>query len=57
MVTGLSTSEAEKRLAEHGKNALTPPERPSFLRKLWAQINSALIWILLAATIISGAQQ
>ena len=52
---GLTTAEAEKRLAEHGPNALAPPEKPSFLRKLWAQINSALIWILIAATIISGA--
>ena len=54
---GLTTAEAEKRLVEHGPNALAPPERPSFLRKLWAQINSALIWILIAAVIISGAQQ
>ena len=54
---GLSSAEAAKRLAEHGKNSLTPPERPSFLRKLWAQINSALIWILLAAAIISGSLQ
>ena len=57
LVTGLTTAEAEKRLLEHGPNALTPPERPSFARKLWAQINSALIWILIAAAIISGAQQ
>jgi magnesium-transporting ATPase (P-type) len=45
--SGLTSAEAAKRLAEHGKNALTPPKRPGFLRKLWAQINSALIWILL----------
>ena len=44
---GLTAAEAAKRLVEHGKNSLTPPERPGFLRKLWAQINSALIWILL----------
>ena len=54
---GLTAIEAAKRLTENGLNALAPPERPSFLRKLWAQINSALIWILLAAVIISGAQQ
>ena len=53
---GLSAAEAQARLAAHGRNAMTPPERPSFLRKLWAQVNSALIWILLAAAIISGAQ-
>jgi hypothetical protein len=46
-VQGLSSAEAAKRLLEHGPNALTPPERPGFFRKLWAQINSALIWILL----------
>ena len=57
METGLSSEEAGRRLVSQGKNAMTPPERPSFLRKLWAQINSALIWILLAATIISGAQK
>jgi magnesium-transporting ATPase (P-type) len=54
---GLSAAEAQARLAAHGRNAMTPPERPSFLRKLWAQINNALIWILLAAGIISGAQE
>jgi magnesium-transporting ATPase (P-type) len=53
---GLTTAEAEKRLAENGPNKLAPPERPSFLRKLWAQINSALIWVLLAAVVVSGAQ-
>ena len=47
IATGLTADEAAKRLQEHGLNALTPPERPGFLRKLWAQINSALIWILL----------
>jgi magnesium-transporting ATPase (P-type) len=53
---GLTTAEAEKRLAEQGPNRLAPPERPSFIRKLWAQINSALIWVLLAAVVVSGAQ-
>jgi magnesium-transporting ATPase (P-type) len=53
---GLTTTEAEKRLAEQGQNRLAPPERPTFIRKLWAQINSALIWVLLAAAVVSGAQ-
>ena len=53
---GLSAAQAASRLAAHGPNKLTPPERPSFLRKLWAQVNNALIWILIAAAIISGAQ-
>lgn len=50
---GLTTAEADSRILEHGRNVLAPPERPSFLRKLWAQINSALIWILIATIIIS----
>lgn len=37
---GLSTAEAEKRLAEYGRNALTPPPKPTFLRRLWNQINT-----------------
>ena len=35
---GLSTQEAERRLAEFGKNVLTPPKKPSWLGKLWAQV-------------------
>ena len=50
---GLTTAEADKRILEQGRNVLAPPERPSFIRKLWAQINSALIWILIATIIIS----
>jgi magnesium-transporting ATPase (P-type) len=37
---GLSTAEADKRLAEYGRNALTPPPKPTFLRRLWNQINT-----------------
>jgi magnesium-transporting ATPase (P-type) len=37
---GLSTAEAEKRLQEYGRNALTPPPKPTFLKKLWGQINT-----------------
>ena len=35
---GLSTQEANKRLAEFGKNVLTPPAKPSWLKKLWDQV-------------------
>ena len=55
--SGLSSAEAERRLAENGPNALAPPERPSFLSKVWDQVNSALIWILIAAAAISGFQR
>jgi magnesium-transporting ATPase (P-type) len=37
---GLSNEEADKRLKEYGPNALTPPPKPTFLRRLWNQINT-----------------
>ena len=54
---GLAPLEAARRLAEFGPNALTASERPGFLRKLWAQINSTVIWILFAAAIVKGAMK
>jgi magnesium-transporting ATPase (P-type) len=44
---GLTSAEAEKRLQQYGRNALTPPKKPGFLAKLWAQVNNVLIWILI----------
>lgn len=46
---GLSNEEAAKRLEEYGRNALTPPPKPTFLRRLWNQINTCvaclgLVW-------------
>ena len=35
---GLTSAEAAKRLAQYGKNALTPPKKPGFLYKLWVQV-------------------
>ena len=40
---GLTSSEASKRLAQYGRNALTPPKKPGFLYKLWVQVRDA-IW-------------
>jgi Ca2+-transporting ATPase len=37
---GLSSEQAAERLAKYGRNALTPPPKPSFWAKLWAQINT-----------------
>jgi Ca2+-transporting ATPase len=37
---GLSNEQAAERLAQYGRNALTPPPKPSFWMKLWAQINT-----------------
>lgn len=39
-LSGLSHEEAQQRLAKFGRNALTPPPKPSFWRRLWNQINT-----------------
>lgn len=36
----------------YGPNALTPPKKPGFFAKLWAQLNNVLIFILLAAAVV-----
>ncbi|KIY95681.1 ATPase, P-type (transporting), HAD superfamily, subfamily IC [Monoraphidium neglectum] len=49
---GLTSGEAAERLQRFGPNALTPPKKPSFLAKLWGQLNNVLIFILLAAAVV-----
>lgn len=39
-LTGLSNEDAKQRLAKFGRNALTPPPKPSFWRRLWNQVNT-----------------
>ena len=52
--SGLSASEAEKRLAENGKNKLKEGKKPSLLRRFLAQLADPMILILLAAALVSG---
>ncbi len=41
----------------YGRNALTPPQKPGLLVKLWLQVNNIMIWILLvSAAIVAGLQ-
>ncbi len=51
---GLTTEEAEKRLAQYGPNELQEKKRTTFLQMLWAQINSFVIWLLIGAALISA---
>ncbi len=51
---GLTSAEASERLAQYGLNQLTEKPRPGFLKTLWEQINSFVVWLLIIAAIISG---
>ena len=51
---GLTSEEAQNRLAQYGPNELQEKKRTSFLQMLWAQINSFVIWLLIGAALISA---
>jgi magnesium-transporting ATPase (P-type) len=55
--TGLTKAEAESRLKRYGMNKLAESPPVTFMRRLWNQINQILIWILLVASLVSGALQ
>ena len=52
--TGLSAQEAAKRLAADGPNELKEGRRISPIQILLSQFKSLIIWVLIAAGIISG---
>jgi Ca2+-transporting ATPase len=54
-LTGLSAREAQERLAVHGPNELSAAEGVSPWKLLLAQFRSLIVWILVAAAIVSGA--
>ncbi|HRP35370.1 MAG TPA: HAD-IC family P-type ATPase, partial [Gammaproteobacteria bacterium] len=51
---GLNKSTAAERLAAHGPNLLPPPPRRGPLRRLAAQFNNVLIYVLLVAAAITA---
>lgn len=51
---GLTSEEVNRRLAQHGRNEFQQTKPPSLLSLIWDQINSLLIYILIAAAIISA---
>ncbi len=53
-LTGLTTEEAKKRLAEHGPNAIIEKQRRSLLSILLGQFADFMIVVLLVAALISG---
>ena len=50
---GLSRAEAERRLMENGKNALTEKKPKTVLQMFLSQLNEPMIYILFAAAVIS----
>lgn len=52
--TGLSTEEAKKRLNEEGPNRFREEQSQSMFALIWAQLNNALIYILIGAAILSA---
>jgi magnesium-transporting ATPase (P-type) len=51
---GLSASDAEARLVQHGPNQLPAPPRDSLLKRFLLQFHNVLIYILLAAAVGTG---
>ena len=54
---GLGAAEAARRLAEHGPNRLPIQHGRGPLRRLLAQFNNVLIFVLIGAAVITGAMQ
>ena len=51
---GLTAAEAEKRLAEHGKNKLAEGKKESLIVKFFKQMADPMIIVLLVAAVLSG---
>lgn len=54
IMRGLSTSEVERRVQKFGLNELTHKKKKSTFLMFLAQFNDFLVWVLIAATVISG---
>lgn len=50
---GLTSEQAAARLAEHGPNVLPKARGDTALELVWRQINSPLIWVLIASGILA----
>ena len=54
MAKGLSQAEAERKLQEIGPNKLSEQEPPSAFILFLEQFNNFIVWVLIAAALISG---
>ncbi|HEX3049859.1 MAG TPA: cation-translocating P-type ATPase [Aggregatilineaceae bacterium] len=53
-ITGITNEEAARRLEQYGPNALREQPRPTFLKRLLAQFQSFVIYILIFAALLSA---
>ncbi len=51
---GLSAAEAEKRLAEHGKNELTGEKKKSLITRFFLQFKDVMVIVLLCAAVVTA---
>ena len=56
-LTGLTTTEADRRLSQHGKNELIEQASRSSKRMLWEQFTSTPVLLLIAAAAVSAYLQ
>ncbi len=56
-VAGLTREDAAARLDRHGPNELTVVSGPGIIRRLASQFNQPLVFILLAAVVVTAALQ
>ena len=54
LTKGLTTKEAEKRIENFGLNELEHKSKASAIKIFLSQFNDFMVWVLIAATIISG---
>lgn len=54
LIRGLTDNEAEKRLKNYGLNQLENKKRVSPIKIFLSQFNDFIVWVLIAATVISG---
>lgn len=51
---GLSTAEAERRLEKYGENRLHKEDKPSLIKRFFAELKDPMLLILIAAAVVSA---
>jgi magnesium-transporting ATPase (P-type) len=53
LTSGLSSEQAEQRLAQYGYNRMSEPFKVTLWQRLWKQLNNVLVWILTVVAIVA----